>query len=143
MDPTAFASSLVGVVVPVVVQLVRRHILPWDDRAAHWLALAIAAAAVTAGYFSQAGVHTWNGWLGNFGLAYTLSQAVYHQVGDYFKNTPPDDGDDGNDEDGGLGSPSGPSPLVVTPFAGAAHSFIGQTANPARPLVASGNPVWP
>jgi hypothetical protein len=136
MHPSDFSTVLVGVLAPVVTQLVRKHVLRWDDKAAHFLSLLIAAGAVSAAYFYEGGKHSLNSWLGNFGAAFTFSQVVYHQLLERFEGGPLQLEDEEDDSDGGPPT-SGPTPLP-TGYPGGAISGDAPSAVPL-PLIT--NPV--
>lgn len=82
---SSLSTSLIGALVPIVVQFIRNKWLPCSGKAAHWLSLGIAFICVLIAYFSIDTTPTYGEIAGNMGVAFTLSQVVYRQLQDRIK----------------------------------------------------------
>lgn len=77
-DLQTMSNSLVGVISPIITQLIRTHFIKCNDKAAHWLSLAVAIACVAAAFWMTGTAFTWQDFGSDAGLAFTLSQVMYH-----------------------------------------------------------------
>lgn len=84
-DISTLSSSFIGAAVPFLVQFVRSKWLPWKGKAAIWLSLLISAGCVGAAYWQVDATPTLTEGLANLGLAFTLSQVVFHHMEDQLK----------------------------------------------------------
>lgn len=91
-DLMTVANSIAGVVSPILTQLVRSHLFKWDDKAAHWLSLVVAAICVGAAMWSTHTPFVWSEFGADVGIAFTISQVVYHNFM-HDGGNPPVDGD--------------------------------------------------
>lgn len=82
---SSLSTSLIGAVVPIIVQFIRNKWLPCSGKAAHWLSLAVAFVCVLISYFCVDNTPTFSEIAGNMGLAVTISQVVYRQLQDKIK----------------------------------------------------------
>ena len=74
------STSLVGTISPFITHIIRRNWLCVHDTAAHWLSLSVSTVCVGIAYMVVNQKWDTVGFLGNVGLAFTLSQVVYMNV---------------------------------------------------------------
>lgn len=80
MNVQDLAASLVGPLVPWLVQLIRVRLLPGvSPKVAQALALGVSLAGVGVAYYTLDKTPTAAEFLGNVGAAFTLAQMTYRQ----------------------------------------------------------------
>lgn len=89
MNIYEYASSLVGVIVPVLVQLARGGLFQCSGKAAFYLSLVVSVICVSISYLSIDTTPTIKEFIPNAGIAFTLSQIVYKQLTDKIKSIIP------------------------------------------------------
>lgn len=79
-DLSTLSNSLVGLVSPFLTQVIRDRWIKVNDQAAHWLSLVVAAGCVFAAAWINHGPWDFTTLGADIGLAFTLSQVVYHNL---------------------------------------------------------------
>jgi hypothetical protein len=79
-DLQTLSNTLVGAVSPIITQLLRMHVIKCDDRAAHWLSIAVAAGCVAASFFVTKTPFVLQDFGADASMAFLLSQVVYHNI---------------------------------------------------------------
>jgi hypothetical protein len=84
MDLQGHAVALIGVICPLLTQLVKRHLIQFSGKSAQIVSLGIAGVAVAGASFALHQPLGLNELFQNGAMAFALSQLVYAQV----SNTP-------------------------------------------------------
>lgn len=86
-EPTPLQISVLGVVIPWVVQFIRNKWLPWNNKAAMWLSALVAALICSGVYFFTDKTPTYQEFLHALAGMFALSQLVYRQLSEKLKKS--------------------------------------------------------